>query len=101
MALTQQDLVEVDVVPRASVAQVELQNVSGVTNQSSHQRITAAQLLKGSSGLKSPAALQMERDILPIKAPPRQSGSETKYDPERGKGNAELAITFSHSPWKV
>lgn len=69
MALTQQDLVEVDVVPRASVTQVELQDISGVTSQSSHQRSTAAQLLKGSSGLKSPASLQMGQDNLPIKAP--------------------------------
>lgn len=68
MALAQQDFVDIDVVLLASVAQVEMQNISAVTSQSSHQRIVGAQLLKGSSGLKSPAALQTGQDVPPIKA---------------------------------
>ena len=92
MALPQQDLVEVDVIPRASVTQVELQNISGVTSQSSHQRITAAQLLERRSGLKSPPSLRMGQDISPIQVPPWQSVSETKYYSEFRKGIADLAI---------
>lgn len=46
MAQAQQDLVDVDVDLRASVTQVELQNISAVTGQNCHQRIIAAQLLK-------------------------------------------------------
>lgn len=87
MALAQQDLVEVDVVPCARVTQVELQNISGVTSQSPHQRIAAAQLPKGSSGFRSPASLRMGWDILSMKAPPRNRVSESKYDSERRKGS--------------
>lgn len=68
MALAQQDFVHIDIVLLASVTQVEMQNISGVTSQSSHQRIVGAQLLKRSSGLKSPAALQTGKDVPPIKA---------------------------------
>lgn len=68
MALAQQDLVDVDVVLLASVTQVEMQNISAVTSQSSHQRIVGAQLLEGSSGLEGPAALQTGPDVPPMKA---------------------------------
>lgn len=46
MALAQQDFMDIDVVLLLSVTQVEMQNISSVTSQSSHQRIVGAQLLK-------------------------------------------------------
>lgn len=87
MAQAQQDLVDVDVDLRASVTQVELQNISAVTGQSSHQRIIAAQLLKWSSGLKSPASLQTGQDI------------QTKNYSEMGE--TVMVACWIYSPWKV
>lgn len=60
VALAQQDSVDVDVVVSVCVTQVELQHISNVTIQSSHQGAIRAKLLERSRRLSSPATLQEE-----------------------------------------
>ena len=61
MALLQQDGVYVAVVLRVGVTQQELQRVTVVTVEDSHQRAVAAQALEGGSGHSAPVALQGEQ----------------------------------------
>lgn len=68
VALAQQDSVDVEVLISMRVTQVQLEHLSGVTIQSTHQGAISAQLLERGPGLSSPAALQEENTSLTHRA---------------------------------